>query len=49
MVVAVFVVITSIVQTKLIGQPGGDQQQGQMSGIIIKTDILFKCQFPFLS
>lgn len=33
-ILAVFVVITSIVQTKLIGQPGGDQQQGQMSGIM---------------
>lgn len=33
-VLAIFVVITSFVQTKLIGQPGGDKQQGQMSGIM---------------
>lgn len=34
-VLAIFVVITSFFQTKLIGQPGGgDQQQGQMSGIM---------------
>jgi len=33
-VLAIFVVATSFIQTKLIGQPGGDQQQGQMSGIM---------------
>ncbi|HUV16211.1 MAG TPA: YidC/Oxa1 family membrane protein insertase [Pelolinea sp.] len=33
-VLALFVVITSFLQTKLIGSPTGDQQQGQMSGIM---------------
>jgi YidC/Oxa1 family membrane protein insertase len=33
-ILAIFVVITSFFQTKLIGQPGGEQQQGQMSGIM---------------
>jgi YidC/Oxa1 family membrane protein insertase len=33
-VLAVFVVITSYLQTKLVGSPGGDQQSGQMSGMM---------------
>lgn len=33
-ILAIFVVITSFLQTKLIGSPTGDQQQNQMSGIM---------------
>jgi YidC/Oxa1 family membrane protein insertase len=33
-VLAIFVVITSYLQTKLIGSPTGDQQSGQMSGMM---------------
>jgi len=33
-ILAIFVVITSFLQTKLIGSPTGDQQSGQMSGMM---------------
>jgi YidC/Oxa1 family membrane protein insertase len=33
-VLAVIVVISSFLQTKLMGNPGGDQQSGQMSGLM---------------